>query len=189
LPKKDKFDTIKQVGAKFYRINQYIQANEVRVVDEKGNSVGVMPIFNAVQKARELGVDLVEVSPNTTPPVCKLINFKKLKYIKAKKEQEEKKNTKGGELKEIQLSPFIAQNDIDFRVTRAKKFIADGNKVKLRVRFSGRQIAKKDFGYKILENFVQSLSGVANKDSEAKLIGKEISLVLSPIPVGKKKKE
>lgn len=188
MPKKDKFDTITKVVGKFYRINQYIQAAQVRVVDEKGMQIGVMPIFNAIQKARELGVDLVEVSGGTNPPVCKLIDFKKFKYIEAKKEQEEKKGAKKGEIKEIQLSPFIAKNDLEFRIKRTREFITDGNKVKLRVRFSGREIAKKDFGYKIIDTIVQNVSDIAGKDSEAKLMGKEIFLILSPSK-GKKKKE
>lgn len=174
---------------KFYRINQYITASNVRVVDEKGVQVGVMPIFNAIQKARELGVDLVEVSGSTNPPVCKLIDFKKFKYIEAKKDQEEKKGTKGGVLKEIQLSPFIAKNDLEFRIRRAREFISEGNKVKLKVRFSGREISKKDFGYKIIDTIVQNLSDIASNDSDVKLMGKEIFLILSPVSKGKKKKE
>lgn len=174
---------------KFYRINQYIQAKEVRVVDEKGAQLGVMPIFNAIQKARELGVDLVEVAENAKPPVCKIIDFKKFKYIEAKKEQVEKKGIKGGEIKEIQLSPFIAKNDVDFRIKRAIGFLNDQNKVKVRVRFSGRELAKKDFGYRLIDQFITSLGDIAVKEAEPKFQGKEIFVILSPISKNKKIKQ
>lgn len=169
----------KPVG-KFYRINQYIQAKEVRVVDETGKQVGVLPIFNAIQKAKEAGVDLIEVAPNAKPPVCKIINFKKFKYLEAKKEKEEKKGQRGGGLKEVMFSPFIAQNDISVRVKRIKEFLAEGNKVKIRVRFSGREMGKRDFGYKIIEQITLELGGTASKESEPKFQGRELFLTLQP---------
>jgi len=173
---------------KYYRINQFIQAKEVRVVDEKGVQLGVMPIFNAIQKARELGVDLVEVAGNANPPVTKLINFKKFKYLEAKKEQEEKRGAKSGEIKEIQLSPFIAKNDLDFRIKRTTEFLNEGNKVKVRVRFSGREIAKKDFGFRLISQVFQSLGDLAIMESEPKFQGKEIFTILIPAKNSKKNK-
>jgi len=174
---------------KFYRINQYIQAKEVRVVDEKGVQIGVMPIFNAIQKARETGVDLVEVSPKAVPPVCKIIDFKKFKYIEAKKEKVEKKEQKGGELKEIVLSPFIATNDLNTRKNRIKEFLKDGNKVKVRVKFSGRELSKKAFGERILNQLVTDLVEIADKEGEAKFQGRELFLTLSPKRKGGKTNE
>lgn len=178
----------KRVG-KFYRINQYIQAKEVRVVDEKGTVIGVLPIFNAIQKAKELGADLIEVAPNANPPVCKIIDFKKFKYLEAKKEKEEKKGQKAGELKEVRFSPFIAQNDLKIRGKRIKEFLEDGDKVKIRIRFSGRELDKKDFGYKILNQIIGDLGESAVKDGEAKFQGKELSLILSPRKNSSKAKE
>ena len=169
----------KRVG-KFYRINQYIQAKEVRVVDEKGTVIGVLPIFNAIQKAKELGADLIEVAPNAKPPVCKIIDFKKFKYLEAKKEQEEKKGQKGGDLKEVMFSPFIAKNDLNIRIKRIKEFLGEGNKIKIRIRFSGRELGKKDFGYKILSQIMEDLGEIAAKDGETKFQGKELFLILSP---------
>ena len=177
----------KSVG-KFYRINQYIQAKEVRVVDESGKQIGILPIFNAIQKAKQSGLDLIEVAPNAKPPVCKIINFKKFKYLEAKKEREEKKGARGGELKEVMFSPFIAQNDINVRIKRIKEFLSEGNKVKIRIRFSGRELSKKDFGYKIIEQILQELAEVASKESEPKFQGRELFLTLQPTK-GKPRKD
>lgn len=174
---------------KFYRINQYIQAQEVRVIDEQGKQLGIMPTFNAIQKARELEVDLVEVSTGAVPPVCKLIDFKKFKYIEDKKEREEKKEIKGGELKEVQFSPFIAKNDLDYRIGRVNEFLTENNKVKLRVRFSGRQMSKQAFGNRVID---QVMVGVGNKgvmDGMPKMFGKELSVIVSPVKSGIKKDE
>ncbi|MGB9637275.1 MAG: translation initiation factor IF-3 [Microgenomates group bacterium] len=165
---------------KFYRINQYIQAKEVRVIDEDGKQIGIMPIFNAIQKAREAGVDLIEVAPNANPPVCKIIDFKKFKYLEAKKEKEEKKGQKGGDLKEIIFSPFIAQNDLNTRVKKIKDFLSQGNKVKIRIKFSGRELGKKEFGYKLIERVLGELKETANKEGEPKFQGRELFLILSP---------
>lgn len=165
---------------KFYRINQYIQAKEVRVVDEKGKVLGILPIFNAIQKARELGVDLIEVAPKAIPPVCKLIDFKKFKYLEAKKEREEKKGQKKGEIKEVMFSPFIAHNDLNIRTKKIKEFLEEGNKVKIRIRFSGRELGKKEFGYKILNQITSQLTEFATPEGESKFQGRELFLILSP---------
>lgn len=175
--------------AKYYRLNQYIQAKEVRVVDEKGKQVGVLPIFNAIQKARELEVDLIEVAANAKPPVCKLIDFKKFKYLEDKKEREEKRGIKGGELKEVQLSPFIARNDLEVRIKKATAFIKDGNKVRLKVRFTGRQLGKKDFGQRVIEQVIESLSEIAVAETEPKFAGREMFVIISPSAGKKSKKE
>lgn len=174
---------------KFYRINQYIKAKEVRVVDESGKQVGVMPIFNAVQKAREEGKDLVEVAPNAQPPVAKIIDFKKFKYLEAKKEREEKKGQKGGELKEVQFTPFMAQNDFETRIKKVREFLGEGSKVRIRVRFKGRQITKKDFGFKIIDKILLELGETARKEGEARSQGREIYLILAPEKQAVKKKE
>ncbi len=174
---------------KFYRINQYIQAKEVRVVDEKGAQVGVMPIFNAIQKARELGGDLIEVASNAKPPVCKIINFKKFKYLEAKKEREEKKGQKSGELKEVMFSPFIAQNDLNVRIKRISGFLKEGDKVKIRIRFSGRELGKKEFGYKILDQIKKEFGEIASTEGEAKFQGRELFLIMAPKKIFTRKTE
>lgn len=166
--------------AKYYKINQYIQAKEVRVVDEEGKQIGIMPIFNAIQKAREKGVDLIEVAPGAKPPVCKIINFKKFKYIEAKKEQEEKKTQKGGDVKEVQLSPFIAKNDFQTRIKKTRQFIEENNKVRVRVRFKGREMNKKDFGFRLIDEMAKQLEGIAVKENEPKFFGREITVTFGP---------
>jgi len=156
------------------------------VVDEQGKQVGVMPIFAAIQRAKKLRVDLVEVAPSAVPPVCKLINFKKFKYLEVKKEKEEKKGLKGGELKEIRLSPFIAKNDLKFRIKRASEFINAGYKVKIKVKFSGREITKKEFGLKLIDLIVEALKEIAVSETKPKFQGKELFLILTPLKKPKK---
>ncbi len=170
---------------KYYKINQFIQASEVRVVDETGKQIGVMPIFNAVQKARELGLDLIEVSANAKPPVCKIMDFKKFKYVEAKKEREEKRGQKGGETKEIMLTPFIASNDVQTRIKKARKFLEDNNKVKFRVKFRGNELGKKDFGFRLISGISEALSGFGEKESEPKFQGRELFVIFIPVK-GKK---
>ena len=165
---------------KHYRINQYIQATEVRVIGEDGKQIGVMPIFNAIQEARKLGVDLVEIAPNAQPPVCKLIDFKKFIYQEAKKEKESKKGQKGGQLKEIRISPFIAENDLKNRLKRVKEFLVEGNKVKLSVRFTGRQMGHKEFGKVVMEKAILNLEGLALQETEPKWLGKDYWVILTP---------
>lgn len=171
---------------KFYRINQYIQAKEVRVVDETGKQIGIMPIFNAIQKAKEAGADLIEVASNAKPPVCKIINFKKFRYLEAKKEKEEKKGQKGGETKEVLFTPFIAQNDINTRIKKIRKFLKEGNKAKIRILFKGREMTKKDFGYRLIDQLTSELSEEAKKEGEVKFMGRELSVILGPKRGGSK---
>lgn len=164
---------------KFYKINQYIQAKEVRVIGADGKQIGILPIFQAIQEARKQGADLIEISPNANPPVCKLMDFKKFKYQEAKKERESKKGQKGGDLKEIRLTPFIAKNDFDVRIRRAKEFLGEGNKVRLTVRFVGRQLGHKEFGQEVLGKAIKELEAFSKKDSEAKWQGKDFFITLS----------
>ena len=107
---------------RYYRLNQYIFAKEVRVIDDKGKQIGLMPVSQALQQARNLGLDLVEIVPKAKPPICKIINFKKFLFLEEKKASEEKRKNKKTKLKEIQLTPFIAQNDLEIRFKRWKNF-------------------------------------------------------------------
>lgn len=179
----------RKLAKKFYRINQYIQAQEVRVVDEEGKQVGVIPLAQALEQARQKGLDLVEVAPQAQPPVCKIIDFKKFKFLQSKKKQEEKKKTKKVELKEIRLRPFIAENDFNFRMARAEEFLADGNKVKVVVRFKGRQMTKKEFGYQLLKRVVERLKSLAKVEAEPKFLGRQLEIAFSPLKTGAKSHE
>ncbi len=169
---------------KYYRLNHYIQAEEVRVIDEKGKQISVMPLSQALQQAREKGLDLVEVAAKAKPPVCKIIDFKKFKFLEAKKEQAERKKTKKVGLKEIRLAPFIAENDFNFRLRRTEEFLKAGNKVKLVVRFRGREMTKKEFGYELLKKAVERLASFARVELEPRFTGRQLEMVFSPLKGG-----
>lgn len=185
----DKLKTERLAKRKFYRINQYIRADRVRVVDEEGKQVGILPLREALEKAQKIGLDLVEIAPTASPPVCKIIDFKKFKYLESKKAREARKKAKKGEIKEIRLSPFIAKKDLEFRLGRAEEFLKEGDKVKVTVRFFGRQITRKEFGYELLKNFIKDLSYLSTIEQEPRFVGRQLVMLLSPAKGGKDGKE
>lgn len=130
-------------------------------------------------------MDLVEISPKADPPVVRIIDFKKFKYEEARKERSARKKTKKVETKEIWLGPLISEHDLEIRLSHAKAFLTNGDRVKLTVKFGGREIAHPEFGYKILDKSVEKLSDIAQKDSEARFIGRKLSLSLNPAKVKK----
>lgn len=162
---------------KFHRINQYIKAETVRVITETGQ-LGVMTLKEALEKARELGVDVVEVAESANPPVVKLIEFSKFKY------QENKKDRAGAasaqETKEVRLSPFMAENDLQVKLARARQFLKSGDKVRLVVKFSGREITKKEFGERLMASALEQLSAEATLEQAPKLLGKMLIAVVKP---------
>jgi len=174
---------------KFYRINQYIQADKVRVVDDKGTQVGIMDLREALQKASDLKIDLIEIAGRANPPVCKLIDFKKFKYLEAKKAQEEKKKNKKSELKEIRLTLFIAENDLNFRAKHAQKFLEEGHKVKISLKFKGRQNIRRDLGQKLLQKVIERLSPYSKVDTDLKNIGNRLEAILVPVKTNKNEDE
>lgn len=165
---------------KFYKINQYINASEIRLLDELGKQIGVVPISEARSMAQETGLDLIEINGNAVPPVVKLISFSKFKYQEAKKIQSEKKGNKRGDLKEIQMSPFIGKNDYQVRVDKAKKFLTTGNKIKLSIKFQGRQMAHQQFGHDLATKFKSDLQDFATPEGDAKLIGRRLMITFTP---------
>jgi translation initiation factor IF-3 len=166
---------------KFYKINNYISATEVRLIDEEAKQIGVLSIQEARQMAQETGLDLVEIAPLAKPPVVKLIEFTKFKYQEAKKLKSEKKGSKGGETKEVQMTPFISDNDYDTCVKKSTKFLTTGNKVRLSIKFKGRQIQRKEFGYSLISKFSDDLKELGTPEGEARLMGKRLLFTLSPI--------
>lgn len=166
---------------KFYKINYQISAPVVRLIDEEAKQIGVLSIAEARKYQADTGLDLVEIAPNATPPVVKLIEFSKFKYQEAKKLKAEKKGIKGGELKEIQMTPFIGEADYDTRLKKAQKFSTSGNKIKLSVKFQGRQITHQEFGYKLIDKFKNDLKDFATPEGEAKLLGKRLFQTFTPI--------
>lgn len=166
---------------RFYRLNQYIFAKEIRVIDDKGKQIGLMPASQALQQARNLGLDLVEIVPKAKPPICKIINFKKFLFLEEKKASEEKRKNKKTKLKEIQLTPFIAKNDLEIRLKRVEKFLKEGNKVRLVIKFRGREMDKKDFGYRLTGQALARLKNIAGTDMEPRFLGRQLETVLTPL--------
>lgn len=172
---------------KYYRTNERIYASELRVLDFEGKQIGVLSKFAALAKAREMGLDLVEIAATAKPPVAKIIDFKKFLYQEEKKKKSSQKKAKSGEIKEIRFSPFIAENDYNTRIERIKEFLEEKNKVKLTVVFKGRQLGSKNFGYDLLKKILGQFEGKIHVDMEPKFIGRHLNMVISPS--GGKKKE
>jgi translation initiation factor IF-3 len=170
-------------------VNGKIRAREVRVIGEQGAQLGVLPLGDALNLARNAGVDLVEIAPNANPPVCRIVDFGKFRYEQSKKEKESKKNQHAGEVKEIQLSPRIDPHDLGVKVNHAIGFLCDDMKVKVALRFRGREMAHTEFGFQVIQKFVESIAPWGHPDFQPKLIGKNINLMVSPLPRNKRAKD
>ncbi len=170
---------------KYYRINYYITAPTVRLIDSEGKQIGIFSRNEALRRAKEANVDLVEIAPLAKPPVCKLIDFKKFKYLENKKEKEVKKKTKNIEIKQIILSPFIGEHDFKIKQEKAWKFLKSGHHLKLAVQFKGRQLGKKEFGWEIINKMINVLSETATVERPPHQEGQTIVAQLIPT----KKKE
>ena len=160
-------------------INGQIRDKEVRVIAENGDQLGVMPVKEAMTLAQEAELDLVKIAPKAQPPVCKIIDYGKYRYELARKEKEAKKKQKTVEVKEVRISPNIDTNDLNTKVNNAKKFIAKGNKVKVTLRFRGREMAHMQQSKHILDDFAEMLAEVAVVEKPAKLEGRSMSMVLT----------
>lgn len=164
-----------------YRVNQDIRAKEVRVINSKGEMVGVLPISKALEIADEEGLDLVEVSPGAVPPVCKVLDFGKFRYEQLKKEKENRKNQKIVELKEVWLSMTIDIGDLKVKANQAQKFLDDGNKVKVSIRMRGRQMAHASMGVDVMKRFFDMMDGKAAMEKPPVTEGRNISMTLAPV--------
>lgn len=160
-------------------INEQIRDKEVRVIGENGEQLGVMSSREAMKLASEAELDLVKIAPTAKPPVCKIIDYGKYKYELTRKEKEAKKKQKTVELKEVRLSPNIDTNDLNTKMNNAKKFLQKGNKVKVTLRFRGREMAHMSQSRHILDDFAKSLEDVASVEKPAKLEGRSMSMVLT----------
>ena len=159
-------------------INEQIRDREIRLIGEDGEQLGIMSARDAMKLAREANLDLVKIAPTAKPPVCKIIDYGKYRYERARREKEARKKQKTIEVKEIRLSPNIDTNDLNTKVNQARKFVSGGNKVKVAVRFRGRELAHTAVGKTILEDFAQKLSDIAVIDKPAKLEGKSMVMFL-----------
>ena len=160
-------------------INEQIRDKEVRVIGEDGEQLGIMSAKEALKLAQEAELDLVKIAPTANPPVCKIINYGKYRYEQARKEKEAKKKQKVVDVKEVRLSPNIDTNDLNTKVNSAKKFIQKGDKVKVTLRFRGREMAHMQTSKHILDDFADMLKDVASVEKPAKLEGRSISMVLT----------
>lgn len=168
------------------RINNEIRVKEVRVINPDGDMIGIMATPDAVRRAEQYEMDLVEISPNAKPPVCKIIDYGKYAYELQKREKMQRKNQKQQEMKELRFKPRTDTHDFNFKVKHAREFLEDGNKVKANVMFRGREITHKEFGRKMLEKFIEELSDISKIDSPIKQEGRNMNVILSP---DKSKKE
>lgn len=162
------------------RINHRIRAREVRVIGPDGAQLGVMDTRRALELAQQHGLDLAEISPNSKPPVCKILDFGKYKYELKKKAQAAKKNQVIVELKEIQFRPQTDDHDIDFKVKHIIRFLGEGNKVKVSVRFRGREAMHADLGFKLLRQIVEMVGTAGAVETPPKMEGKILSMIFAP---------
>ena len=161
-------------------LNEEINDKEVRLIGAEGEQLGIMSSAEALKIADEQGLDLVKISPQAVPPVCKLMNYGKFRFEQSKREKEAKKNQHVVEIKEIRMSPGIDVGDFNTKLKNAQKFVADGNRVKVSVRFRGREMAHTEIGKDLLDRFAEQCAEVANLDKPAKLEGRMMSIFLSP---------
>jgi len=163
-----------------YRVNERIFASTLRVLDSEGKQIGVLSKFEALQKAREQELDLVEIAPMAKPPVAKIIDFKKFLYQEEKKKREEKKKARTSETKEVRLGPFMSENDLGVMARRAREFITQGDKVRFVVVFSGRQITHPEFGHRVLDKVLGLIADISKVERERHLEGKKLIILVSP---------
>ena len=162
-----------------YMINEQIRDREVRLIGEDGQQLGIMSSRDAMRMAREANLDLVKIAPTARPPVCKIIDYGKYRYELARKEKEARKKQKTVELKEVRLSPNIDTNDLNTKMNAARKFISKGNKVKVTLRFRGREMAHVQASKHILDDFAEALADIAVVEKAPKLEGRSMGMVLA----------
>ncbi len=163
-----------------HQINEEILDKEVRLISDTGEQLGIMTAQAAMDIAMQKDLDLVKISPTSNPPVCKIMDYGKFRFEQAKKDKEAKKNQHIVEVKEIRMSPGIGENDFNVKLKSTQKFISDGDRVKVSVRFKGRQMAHTDLGEVLLKEFAQKCTEYAVLDKEPKLEGRNMSMFLSP---------
>jgi translation initiation factor IF-3 len=169
-----------EISSRDVRLNQEIRAREIRLIDEAGKQLGIYPLREAQQIAEERGVDLVEVAPNANPPVCRLMDYGKFLYERTKKEREARRSQKLTEVKEVRLRPKIGEHDVGFKVRRMRQFLGSGAKVKVRVRFRGREITHPEVARELLERIAGALSDLAVVEQAPQMEGNTMLMLLAP---------
>ncbi len=171
-----------------HQINEEIRDKEVRLIGADGEQLGIMSAEEALRIATEQEYDLVKIAPGSNPPVCKIMDYGKYRFEQTKKEKEAKKNQRVIEIKEIRMSPSIDTNDFNTKLKNGQKFLAEGNRLKVSVRFRGREMAHTEIGGVILRDFAAKCADIANMDKAPKLEGRNMSMFISPKPVAPAKK-
>lgn len=168
------------IATQDYLINEDIDAKEVRLISDEGEQLGIMATQAALEIAFGKDMDLVMIAPGSNPPVCKIMNYGKFRFEQTKREKEAKKNQHVTEIKEIRMSPSIGDNDFNTKLRNGQKFLSDGNRLKVTIRFRGREMAHTNIGEELLKDFAAKCSDVANMDKNPKLEGRNMSMFLSP---------
>ncbi|HIM49485.1 MAG TPA: translation initiation factor IF-3 [Dehalococcoidia bacterium] len=168
--------------ARQYRVNDRITSAQVRVIGEDGSQLGVMTVAQAIRLAQDAEVDLVEVAPNSEPPVCRLLDYGKLRYLTAKKDRESRKGQKSTELREVRFRPNIGSHDLESKTRKVRELILDGSKVKLTVRFRGREAAHQQLGLAVLKRVADDLRDEVRLEKPPALEGRALSMILLPTP-------
>ena len=171
-----------------YLINEEIRAKEVRLISDGGEQLGIMSLEDALRAAEEREQDLVLIAPGSNPPVCKIMDYGKYKFEQGKREKEARKNQRVIEIKEIRMSPSIGLNDFNVKLRNGQKFLQEGNRVKVTVRFRGREMAHTNLGEELLKSFADQCADLASLDKKPKLEGRNMAMFLSPkVPASAKK--
>jgi translation initiation factor IF-3 len=172
----------------FVRVNGKIRARELRVIGTDGKQLGILSLGDALTAARANGVDLVEIAPTATPPVCRLVDYGKFRYEQAKREKESRKHQHATKVKEVQLSPKIDPHDLSVKLQHAIGFLCEDMKVKVALKFRGREMAHTEFGFQVVQKFLADLAPYGHPDFEPKLIGRGITVMITPLPRNKRAK-
>lgn len=176
---------VSQISTKELQINEEIRAKEVRIIGDDGEQIGVLATSKALEMAYEKDLDLVLMAPNAEPPVCRIMDYGKYRFERDKKEKEAKKKQTTVEVKEIQLSCRIDTHDFETKVKHAHRFLGDGNKVRVVVKFRGREMSHQELGKEMLEKFEQACEGLGSVDKRPTLEGRFMSMIVNPVKQGK----
>jgi len=178
------------VASQNYRVNNRIRVREVRLIDENGEQAGVVDTQDAKRRAQDAGLDLVEISPNARPPVCKIMDFGKFKYDQRKKEKKGGgKSRSASGLKELRVRPAISEHDLSYRLKDGERFLKEGHKVLVVCIFRGRQMAHPEHGYEVMKRVAQALEGVSKVESPAKMAGRRMTMMLSNLTLEQRRKK
>ena len=174
------------IADRFVRVNERIRAREIRVVDDEGHQLGIMPPYEALKIARERGLDLVEVSPTASPPVCRIINYGKYLYQLSKRQHEARKHQRSIELKEVKFRPRTGGHDFEVKRTRILRFLQDGSKVKATIMFRGREMAHRNLGWEMMQRLIEGIGEAGQVETRPRQEGPNLTAILAPKkPTGK----